>query len=455
MIGKQAQYYTMSGNWMHQSSQRAKFCVPGFLDARELDPLLSFLPGKGVPGALQNKLQSFEHALPREVGSPLIKKMLDFWKEADRLYRVTAFKLDNAHRLVAHKSTLRYTSLLELASELLPHWSSKNGSFSDPLLYALHRSLMEDNIGFRPQNCRDRTVAQFEISSIDEVETIKSVSAEVRKYQAYLMSPSEGVKKWPIARLLHFITKARRLIRDSRKTRQYTAHGTIGPAKPIGDGKANTDKYGPGQSERFTEADQYYIRFIESWAGLRTIQNHSHLHGTASAILRATGMYEDIVLDQRVGWTFLKEIGAITPWGYRVHFDLRLPHASRAYVNGFSGSLQPLDHDALEGLRKDWDNLPVYCIDDIGAKEIDDGVSIEPTDSSDEYWIHVHTADPASKIAPRSALAQRAEFMVRTLYFPEDVRGMLPKFLVGENFSLAPGEPYISVSVQYSKLIDI
>lgn len=440
MIGKQSQYYTMSGKWIHQKSQRAKFCVPNFVDAHELDPLLSFLPEESVPEALQNKLQSFEHALPREVGSPHIKKMLDFWKNSDSIFLENAHRIDTAHHRVAHESNIRYASLRELANELFPK-SLSSGEFSTPTLYALHRGLMQDSIGFRARDRRDRTTAEFEISSIDEVEMIKKVSRDIRKYQAYLIDSANGIKTTHVERFLRFREKACRLIQESRMTRQYTTHGIIGPAKPAGNGKADADS--PKLSNdhvdnSFVKEDQRYIRFIECWAALRTIPNHSHLHGTAAAIVRATGMYDDTVVDQRVGWTFLQEIGAIPPWESRARFDMRLPHTSRI-IPWPSLRPSPMGLDTLEGLRKDWGNLPVYCIDDIGAKEIDDGVSIEPTDLPHEYWIHVHTADPASKLAPRTASAQYAEFMLRTIYLPEQVLFMLPKNVI-QDHTLAPGK---------------
>jgi len=438
----------MSGKWIHQKSRLAKYCVPGFVDAQELDPLLAYLPSKAVPEALQHKLQSFENALPRDVGSPLIKKMLDFWRESDKTYRETAFNLDNAHNFVAHRLNMRYATLSELAHKLLPKNYMKDGDFPAPVLYALHRSLMLDELGFRPQKWSHRVSNQFEISPAYEIELIRTVGDHIRKYQEYLIDSAQGVKYAKnsyTARFLKFIHKARSIIRESRRTRQYTPHGMIGPAERGGEGHTNTETSDvSNESKSFNRGDWRFIRFIASWAALRTVQNHSHLHGAASAILRATGMYDDTVLDQRVGWTFLQEVGAIAPWENRAHFDMRLPSVI--------SRIMPPDHlpkgtttlntslDVLNGLRKDWGSLPVYCIDDIGASEIDDGVSIESADLLDEYWIHVHVADPASMIDPRSIIAQNAMSAMRTIYLPDRVIGMLPGDIVQEHLSLAPGE---------------
>jgi hypothetical protein len=442
----------MSGKWIHQKSQLAKYCVPGFVDAQELDPLLAFLPSKAVPEDIQHKLQSFEHALPRDVGSPLIKKMLDFWRKSDKTYRETAFNLDNAHKLVAHRFNMRYATLSELAHKLLPKNYLKDGDFPAPVLYALHRSLMLDELGFRPQKWSHRISNQFEISPAYEIELIRTVGDEIRKYQEYLIDSAQDVKNVKnvkndsTARFLKFIKKARHIIRESRKTRQYTPHGMIGPAECGGEDESNTEISDVSNDSKkyFDRLDWRYIRFIASWAALRTVQNYSYLYGVASAILRATEMYDDTVLDQRVGWTFLQEVGAIAPWENRVHFDMRLPSVISRIMppeelpkgtKTFNTGL-----DVLDGLRKDWGSLPVYCIDDIGATEIDDGVSIEPTDLPNEYWIHVHVADPASMIEPRSVTAQNAMSAMRTIYLPDRVIGMLPSDVVQQHLSLAPGE---------------
>jgi hypothetical protein len=439
----------MSGKWIHQKSRLAKYCVPGFVNAQELDPLLAFLPSKAVREALQHKLQSFEHALPRDVGSPLIKKMLDFWRESDKTYRESAFKLDNAHKLVAHRYNMRYATLPELAHKLLPKNYLKDGDFPAPVLYALHRSLMLDELGFRPQKRSHRITSQFEITSVYEIEMIRAVGDEIRKYQEYLIDSAQGIeniKADSTSHFLKFLKKARHIIRESRRTRQYTPHGMIGPAERGGEGEANTKNSNVSNDYKnyFDKADLRLIRFIASWAALGTVQNHSYLHGIASAILRATRMYDDTMLDQRVGWTFLQEVGAIAPWESRVHFDMRLPSVigrimpdeealkgTRTLNTGF---------DVLDGLRKDWGSLQVYCIDDIGASEIDDGVSIEPAGLPDEYWVHVHVADPASMIEPRSVIAQNAMSAMRTIYLPDRVIGMLPGDVVQEHLSLAPGE---------------
>lgn len=117
-----------------------------------------------------------------------------------------------------------------------------------------------------------------------------------------------------------------------------------------------------------------------------------------------------------------------------------LPLAGGLLPDGFGPEEQhDIGSDALDGLRKDWGDLPIYCIDDVGAHEIDDGISIEPAGQPGEYWVHIHTANPGSEIAPGSELGKRSEAMAGTSYLPEKVIRMLPENLVQERFSLASG----------------
>lgn len=442
----------MSGKWIHQKPRLARYCVPGFVDAHELDPLLEFLPSKSVPEALQHKLQSFEHALPRDVGSPLIKKMLDFWRESDRIYRDGAFNLGNAHKAVAHRFNMRYASLSDLAHRLLPKNYVKDGQFPSPVLYALHRSLMLDELGFRPQKWNHRITNRFEIIPVSEIELNRTVGDEIRMYYESLTDSGGGVQKVKndsTVPLLQFLKKARHKIHESRGARKYTPHGMIGPAERRLGGEANAEEISGASKDTdysFNSLDWRYIKFIASWAALRMVPNSSYLHGIASALLRATGMYHDTLLDQRVGWTFLQEVGVIAPWENRTHFDMRLPFAISCITppKELHKAKEPkqlkTDLDVLDGLRKDWGSLPVYCIDDIGASEIDDGVSIEPADMADEYWIHVHVADPASMIEPQSVVAKNAITAMRTIYLPDRVISMLPSDVVQQHLSLAPGK---------------
>lgn len=93
--------------------------------------------------------------------------------------------------------------------------------------------------------------------------------------------------------------------------------------------------------------------------------------------------------------------------------------------------------DPVEHLRHDFGNLPVYVVDDVGAEELDDGLSIELIPSEPgAAWIHVHVADPTAIIPPTHVFAQNARKMGFTAYFAHRTWPMLPKSLTLSKMSL-------------------
>ena len=82
-------------------------------------------------------------------------------------------------------------------------------------------------------------------------------------------------------------------------------------------------------------------------------------------------------------------------------------------------------NDPLAKIRVDMTEVPVYCIDDASAHEIDDGISIH--EEKGEYVISTHIAEPSSFIKPDSPLSSIALERASTTYFPENVVPMFPK----------------------------
>ena len=203
---------------------------------------------------------------------------------------------------------------------------------------------------------------------------------------------------------------------------------------------------------------QPFIRFLESWACLGSFSKISSYNGIGSTILRAIGAYNDVPLGKKTAWTALQELGAIPPWENKAAYEMRLPHTGRRLardvdIKGFRADLQsPFDWgerpDIIQHLRKDWGDLPVYCIDDASAQEIDDGVSVERTEDPEEFWVHIHTADPAAHLDPKGRDGMLAEIRTETIYLPERTVPLLrPKF-VKDHVSLASGRPCLTFSTK-------
>lgn len=179
---------------------------------------------------------------------------------------------------------------------------------------------------------------------------------------------------------------------------------------------------------------------------------------------------------------FLTSIGALPPWQNPIRLDASFrnatmgenggepepePSASELGQSTMTPSLAKkfgvtLDQQ-VEAIRHDFGkDHTVYVIDDEGAFELDDGISIEPVHGreGDQAWVHVHIADPTAWIQPDDALGQRAERRFQTLYFPEARWAMLPDDFVRNGVGLRPASPASGNSdgqrvMTFSALIDL
>jgi len=456
-IDIQSQFYTMSGRWVHRSDKHPLFYVPNFVEGHEVEAIKEFLPQQAVPMELEDRLHSFEIVPPRNVGSPLTLKMTEFWAASDAAYQKNASRFDNVHRIVAHPTRFTYATLEEIAQRALAGFvpKTKDGKFSPEVLYALHRSMLRDDIGFRAQLGKTmRAGGEYEINSIGEVNSINQVTKFVRSYREELVTNPEILRSHPLTR---FAIYARELIAASRQTRQYTPYGVIGPYSGTEQGDTH---YRYGQPYRPIPSGMMpFLRFLESWACLESFGRYSSLNGIGSTILRAIGTYDDVPLDKKTAFTALQELGAIAPWENRAAYELRLPLTGRRLAPGLftgkfkdNGEADQLDYgrrdDILKDLRKDWGDVTVYCIDDPTAQELDDGVSVECTENPEEFWVHIHTADPSSHLTSDGLGSLRAELLTENIYLEDRTVTMLNSDFFTTEHSLAPGRPCLTFSAR-------
>lgn len=416
-------FYTLSGRWLQWAEAHSYFCVPQFIEPAKLQPLVDFMSLANEPMV----------AVPGHIGAPLIAKMRIFSEEANQIYRNHAKAFSRAHLICAHKSTVKNFTLPEIADKIVSDKLKQNGKYSAQLLYALYLSIDVDSTGFQPAltNRRGETQVQFSLTPKDEMRILRYVRSEVRKYLD--AKTKENAEK---SSFMGFVRRAQILIDQSRKCRDVTSHGTLGPLK-LGYQAHET----PLVAENyFTEVDLPFIRFLESWACRRTFPSESPYSAIGSIILRTIDRYSEMDLNQSTGWVLLQELGVLSPAANPAAYMLNVPLSGGLFPENPEAK-EPYDivPDVLSGLRRDWGDLPIYCIDEAGAHEIDDGISIENAEQPGEYWVHIHTANPGSQINPKSQLGRESEAKAGTLYVPEKVVGMLPGKLVQEKFSLAPG----------------
>ena len=102
--------------------------------------------------------------------------------------------------------------------------------------------------------------------------------------------------------------------------------------------------------------------------------------------------------------------------------------------------------------RKDLTGVPTLTIDDAGAQDRDDAISLEierPDSLHDgvSYRLGLHIAHAGSLICRGSALDQEADRRMGTVYMPDRKIPMLPAQVSSELGSLVPGERRVALSV--------
>jgi hypothetical protein len=423
------------------------FRVPHFVAPQEVAELLPYLPVADVPRELLGKLNTMERHLPSNIGLPLLRKMHDFVDQSNRTYQANSAALDTCHERVAHQHDFKYSTLYQIASILLPEAVRKaeGPKALSSVLYAVHRALLRRDAGFTlPAKRPSDAGGYLEVLPKDDLLNIERVRDIVREYVSSKLTESLGSPPPERNLLCRFVRKAQQHIDFSRKTRSFTDYGTISPIS------VKPEFYSDlGQVEAFDGDDRMFIKFLELWVGLGVFQYSSTLDSIGVAILRAIGRYDDAAaIHHRAGWTLLQEIGIIPPWAIRQSFKLRLPNTGLRLSALPSEVTTGFVPDKLKGMRQDWGDLPVYCIDDSGAHEIDDGLSIEAADTPGEYWLHIHTADPGAHIDPSGAAAKYAEAFVGNVYMPDRVLSMLSSNYVQANLSLAKNRPCLTYSAK-------
>ena len=474
---RQTQFYTMWGSWTHRIAHKSYFVVQSFVPPAELEPIIPFLPEQEVGEALLDQITGVGNMVPRDVGAPLVVKMDAFVREANEVYRKHATKIDRAWDVMAQYKEFSWVHLKEITTRVLG--ISDEHDIPHTTLWAVHRAILTQEIGFLPERLNHWQSGMWEVLSRDDRELINQMRLWLRDYQegSILAARSQseiGHDRDLYGRLrpeknrnnviTNFVKWARPIVTESRKYRQLIPGGMGG----IGPCSTQLPPRRESWSSKMTAtrnvsvasaspSDTLILRFMEFWAARQTIPIGSPLFGLGPMVLRATGLYEGLDLNQAIGFTFLQEMGVLTPWENRaalsprlalpgLHFDTK---TDNLLVEAFDSSRSWQPKDKMQHLRKDWGNMEVFCIDAAEAYEIDDGISLEPVKGDESsYWIHAHIANPTAFIPPDHPMAKYAAQLTETLYFPEKNYNMLAPSISQKYFSLGDGKPTLTISVR-------
>lgn len=437
-------FYTDTGKWFVSQGVRTNFVVRQFVrNPNELQPIIDALPSISGSITTLNQLQNLRDVGPsRNVCAHLLKKMRAFQSAARAIHQKTVTKLRDAIQRIGPEDKIM--ALDQIADILLPPGTKKKGAFPPEALYAVHTSLSLDDVSFRPLLSHGLTPKAYlyEISSRSDVETIQRVEEMVRALYGDVASKRRVVHDQYLSgsELGQFILRARKAIDRNRLSRDWTPHGMLGlSTNPTS-----------AASQGWTTSDRRILHFFHLWAAVDRFKRSSRLHWIGAAILRLLDKYgQETLLNNTTGWTFLQEIGWLKPWDIQSRYQLRLPGVE-VTRDGVSvplvetGDEKLLGPDEFAKSRKRFSGI--FCIDSERTADIDDGISLETTDKPDEFWIHVHVADPTSRVSHESWLAKTAELMPFTIYLAGFYQRMLSGDAVRESFSLGEDRPALTFS---------
>ena len=455
----QVQLYTMNGRWIHRLKDDSSYTVSKFFPLEDVEALKPYLPDGPIDPTLLDQAQMVDLSVPRAVGGPIITKMQAFSREAENVYRKYASTLDNIYETISHRTDLRFATMNSIASNVLNKPSNR---ISETEKYAVRKALLHAGIGVQPDTRNYKQTSMYNILPSDDVKSYGEVLRWIRAYQDHVARNrnedfTREDSRSGVTKVKSFIAKAKNLIAESRSLRDKTPYGSVSPVRRKRKLSKEQGALKLIQSTTFNDSDKDIISLFQGWVVTKKLIVQQEFTAATSVILRAVDEYQDLDTNITTGQLFLQEIGALLPYENRNIYDysLVLP------TSGISRPLKSLNDklhywdkdesflldDRMKNLRKDWGQLPVYCIDGEGTREVDDGISVERVPNSEtEYWVHIHVAHPSAFFGKRHPLAMMAEHMTANSYFPEVVFPMLPQNLVNSHFSLQANRPTLTFS---------
>jgi hypothetical protein len=415
----------------------------------------------------------------QETGSPLIQALrtLEVALEKTRIMLVAAGANDlysSVMRKGSKTGPKAITTQGAINALHLPAFAGSPTRFMEretTLHLAMHRILMLAPENFIADPLTHRTTGNFTIRTPAEVADFKTV-------QAWVRSPSLSIP------LQVFASKA------ARAKAWAIAHP---PLPPVSSNSELVKVKKEDVGIEWDNNDQMILRILERALGQqRLLQSHPYMILAPEIIKlvdehfkRLDSPSEDVIptpeskadessfalsdrqiINREEVMSFLSEIGVAAPWENWVAQEeeaglmewkskdprprlspssASTPAPARRPSTINTKSLSPTEFypiDPHDSVRHDFGQLPVYTIDDPGAAELDDGVSISSCDlltvtGGPTYWTHIHVADPTALLHPNHEISQVARRRNHSEYFPEQKWSMLPAwFMTGKGMSL-------------------
>ena len=450
-IGNQCHYYDMTGKYrVEETPQHISFHpVSGLIDQELLKPFLPFLPTKLLKYSDDD---NWDGPIPREVAEPVYRILANFGQEASEFYQKNQKTMNTIYDLVADERSMKISGIDKISLDVLGLPAS---TLSPAQRFAVHLALVA-HLGISPARYNRGVESTYIVRSKDSVERLENVVKFTRLYQEAAARAAHGTTARdpaPKNPLYAFVEKARTLILKSRRIRKPTTVGSLGSSLN-GPPKGVVEVSG----ETFSATDREILELLLTVYASIPFSNHYTLRSVAALIVRAIGAYPRMDLDQVAGYMLLQELGVLEPWVNprimspimsipSIGTDLTSDELYNACQSSeYEHHINALP-DRMADLRKDWGNLPVFCVDSADTIEVDDGFSIEPAPGNlGMKWIHVHIADPTSFLAPEEFASKLGKRALSSFYAIGLHVKMLPTATITERASLAPNRPALTIS---------
>ncbi|EEA18752.1 3'-5' RNA exonuclease complex component [Talaromyces marneffei ATCC 18224] len=456
-VERQKQFYTLRGKWRVTSDKDIDIVIKGFAPRELTDALTPYLPDTAVSPNI-NMQEVAEGGVPRSTAAPLMAMLQEFSEKETQLYRENAQRIDNLYSLIASPNKRSVLTLPEIAAkalqigidEVTPEalFMTQKALQRIPFLVLADRSsIFSNRYLVRPKKFTHR---------------FNTVIEWVREHQDHLsrlaLHKRSDLSDHPLQK---FLQKAQKIILQSRNIRSPTTMSNVGPSAQqyTMDDTPDGRVYQKVITDQFDDSDKIILEYLVHFSIPSQRLNMSSARYAAMHIMRATGLYTAIELQRGAIPLLLQELGIFSPWEniYALdqflalpdhHIDLQSEFTEEA-ARAAASKPQRYTKDTMADMRVDWGELPIYCIDDPGAKEIDDGISLEPVaGTEDTFWLRVHIANPTAFMPHDDPISKNAAARLTTVYLPERHYSMLPTSFTSRSLSLAGNSPTLTISAK-------
>ncbi|KAK2743908.1 hypothetical protein FQN57_004531 [Myotisia sp. PD_48] len=462
-VNEQLQVYSIRGKWRIARPDEVVFITGERIPAESLTPILPYVPTFTIS---QNHTHLVEHegGIPREIGAHLLTTMSKFEQATLELFTQHASALNSIYEEFAREKASVIVTLDEIAMKVL---GRDRQSLTTVHRFTVYAALDRYKAGVIPNQSLS-IIESYTFRPKEQMKRINRVLDWMREYQSNVAEnvTSRTEKNLQYHPITNFLKKARRLITLSRKVRTPASSGISPRTNPD---TANDQQLDVNLNaiEPFSSSDKVIIDFLRLWVFPPLFYRATSFRSAGSLILNNIGLYHGYPLNEATAYLALQELGVLAPWEniHVLNEQLALPgHGVSlesdkmvAECKAFCENVKPDTFiDSMKHLRRDWGNLPVFCVDSPAAAEIDDGFSIESIpESPDTFWVHIHVANPSAFIPHDHLLAKTAARFKRSFYSPERIYSMFPPELTHELFSLGPNKPTITFSAKVNFAGDI